>query len=71
MPSSKSLLRALTIAAPIAVCGFAICALAQSPTPAELARLNQLATNFAQLDRYAAANAALPPAQKGRNGTGK
>jgi lysophospholipase L1-like esterase len=66
MPNRKTLLRALTIAAPLAACGLALSLYAQSPTPAELAHLHQLASNFAQLDRYAAANAALPPAQKGR-----
>lgn len=66
MPRRQPLARALSLA----VCGLAFTALAQEPTPpptpAELARFHMLATNFAQLDRYAAANAALPPAQKGR-----
>lgn len=66
MSNRHTLLRALTIAAPIAACGLALSLYAQSPTPAELAHMNQLATNFAQLDRYAAANSALPPTEKGR-----
>jgi len=66
MSRRHTLLRALTIAVPIAACGLALSLYAQGPTPAELARFHQLATDFAQLDRYAAANTALPPAQTSR-----
>lgn len=72
MSRRHTLLRALSVAAPLAACGFALSLFAQAPaTPAapsaaELAHLQMLATNFAQLDRYAAANAALPASQPGR-----
>jgi lysophospholipase L1-like esterase len=46
--------------------GTAMPAQQAAPSPAELSRLHELASDFGALQRYAAANAALPASQPGR-----
>jgi lysophospholipase L1-like esterase len=46
--------------------GTAMPAQQAAPSPAELSRLHELANDFGGLQRYAAANAALPASQPGR-----